>query len=66
MKIASTFLVVPLGEADECSWKHVPGAFLGGFAGETEDIFSSPRVAQCECLSLGPACRGITCETGVS
>jgi len=51
-------------EADECSWKHVPGAFLGGFAGETEDTFSSPRVAQCECLSLGPACRGITCETG--
>lgn len=48
--------------AEECSWQYVPGSFLGGYAADVEDVFSTPRAAQCECLSLGPACRGITCE----
>jgi len=49
-------------EGQECSWQHFPGAFLGGYAADVEDMFFSPQIAQCECLSLGTECRGITCD----
>lgn len=51
-----------IAEVNGCSWKHVPGSFLGGYAADVEDVFPSAHLAQCQCLSLGSACRGITCE----
>jgi len=47
---------------ETCSWQYATGAYLGGYADDIEDTFASQHLAQCECLALGPGCRGVTCE----
>jgi len=49
-------------KSEQCTWKYVQGAFLGGFAKDEEQAYDSPQIAQCQCLALGPECRGVTCE----
>lgn len=42
---------------------HIPWLLVSSlYSLNVEDIFSSPQLAQCECLSLGHECKGITCE----
>ncbi|CAJ1453919.1 unnamed protein product [Effrenium voratum] len=47
---------------EHCVWRRARG-FLGGFAAEVEVAFGSEEAAQCKCLHLGAACRGVTCES---